>query len=153
VSGGARLARHGLANALGFPADVALAAAELMLGGVLARHPALRVLLAHGGGALLAVLPRLAHVRVVTGDGGDPHAGLGRFTFDSITHDAGLLRGLLDAVGPEQVAFGTDYPSELGDVGGRMAREVVATLDAGARDRVLAGTAFERLGVRAPAAA
>ena len=49
-----------LAFGLGMPTDTALAAAALVLGGVTSRFPALRMCLAHGGGAFVWAAPRLA---------------------------------------------------------------------------------------------
>jgi aminocarboxymuconate-semialdehyde decarboxylase len=44
-----RLQEFHLWNLVGFPGETALAAARLIFGGVLDRHPGLRVILAHGG--------------------------------------------------------------------------------------------------------
>ncbi|HEY1510482.1 MAG TPA: hypothetical protein VGF93_15850 [Solirubrobacteraceae bacterium] len=74
-------------------------------------HPALRVLLAHGGGAIVALRGRLrygsAHV-VAAGRGlGEPaDASIGRFLFDTVTHDPAVLRGLVEAVGADRVLHG-----------------------------------------------
>lgn len=62
VLGAERLRAHGLDYAVGNPAETAAAAATLILGGVLDRHPAVRIVLAHGGGAFLPLLPRLDQV-------------------------------------------------------------------------------------------
>src|SRR5205085_6495021 len=53
------LARYGLGNLVGNLYDTGLAAALLIYGGVLERHPALRVVLYHAGGALPSLLGRL----------------------------------------------------------------------------------------------
>src|SRR6202008_839920 len=46
-------------NAVGNPLETAVTAAHMALAGVLDRHPGLRILLAHGGGALPAARGRL----------------------------------------------------------------------------------------------
>ena len=48
---------------LGMLTDTALAAAALVFGGVLERHPKLRVVMAHGCGTFPWALPRLAQGR------------------------------------------------------------------------------------------
>ena len=53
------LARYNLGNLVGNLYDTGLAAALLIYGGVLERHPALRVVLYHDGGALPSLLGRL----------------------------------------------------------------------------------------------
>ena len=57
--------RHYLWNAVGNPFETTIAAAEMTMAGVLERHPGLRVILAHGGGALLALRGRLRHAHEV----------------------------------------------------------------------------------------
>ncbi|OSX59150.1 hypothetical protein POSPLADRAFT_1108690, partial [Postia placenta MAD-698-R-SB12] len=51
---------HVLPLALGFPFETTIAVTRLILAGVLDRHPGLRVLLAHSGGALPQLSARLA---------------------------------------------------------------------------------------------
>jgi aminocarboxymuconate-semialdehyde decarboxylase len=53
------LARYGLGNLVGNLYDTGLAAALLIYCGVLERHPALRVVLYHGGGAFPSLVGRL----------------------------------------------------------------------------------------------
>ena len=50
---------HTLPLALGFPFETTTAIARLILGGVLDRHPRLRLLVAHAGAALPALAGRL----------------------------------------------------------------------------------------------
>src|SRR5919109_2317765 len=52
------LAEYYLWNSVGNPFETTIAAAHMVMAGVLERHPGLRVLLAHGGGALLALRGR-----------------------------------------------------------------------------------------------
>ncbi len=48
-------------NTVANPLETATTAAHMVVAGVMERHPELRVLLAHGGGALLAVRGRIRH--------------------------------------------------------------------------------------------
>ena len=53
---------HYLWNAVGNPLETTVTAAHLIMTGTMERHPGLRVLLAHGGGAILSLRGRLRHV-------------------------------------------------------------------------------------------
>ena len=53
--------RQYLWNTVGNPLETTIAAAQMTMSGLLERRPNLRVLLAHGGGALLAIRGRLEH--------------------------------------------------------------------------------------------
>ena len=114
------LSGYHLWNAVGNPIETTITAAQLILSGTMQRHPALRVLLAHGGGALAALRGRLDHAWSLGGPASErltnpPTESKRRFFYDSVTHDPALLRSLVDAVGADQVVMGTDYPFEMGD--------------------------------------
>jgi len=87
----------------------------------LERLPALRILFAHGGGAFPATLGRIEHGFDVRPDlcaVDNPHSPrryLSRMYFDSLVHDASKLNFLLDLVGADQIALGSDYPFPLGE--------------------------------------
>lgn len=113
-------AEHYLWNTVGNPLETTIAAAEMVMAGVMERHPGLRVLLAHGGGALLALRGRLSHAHGFQPDaraslGESPLASIRRFYFDTITHDAELLRALVDWAGADRVLLGSDYPFDMAD--------------------------------------
>ena len=107
-------------NTVGNPAETAIAGAHLALGGVLERHPGLRIVLAHGGGVLPAVCGRLRHaqsaVAAAAGRLARPvEESLARFYFDTVTHDGRQLRRLIEDFGPERVLLGSDRPFDMGD--------------------------------------
>lgn len=111
---------HYLWNAVGNPLETTVAAAHMVMAGVMERHPRLRVLLAHGGGALLALRGRLRHAHGFQPQARSrlresPEDSISRFFFDTLTHDDALLRSLIAYVGPGQVLFGSDYPFDMGD--------------------------------------
>lgn len=112
--------RHYLWNAVGNPFETTIAAAEMTMAGVLERHPGLRVILAHGGGALLALRGRLRHAHEVRPDARSdltesPLDSIRRFYFDTVTHDRDLLRALIDWAGADRVLLGSDYPFDMAD--------------------------------------
>lgn len=107
-------------NTVGNPIETTIAAAHMTMAGVMERHPALKVLLAHGGGALPALRGRLRHAHSFQPQAGSglresPEASIRRFLFDTVTHDAQVLRELVAFAGPERVLLGTDYPFDMGD--------------------------------------
>jgi aminocarboxymuconate-semialdehyde decarboxylase len=68
-----RLVAMGVGFGLGMPSETAVAAAGLLTGA--ARRPGLRLWLAHGGGALPSVLPRIDRGMIVAGHTDEPSAG------------------------------------------------------------------------------
>ena len=120
VAGADRMQEHYLHNFVGNPTDSTLAAGSLMFGGVLVRNPALRIALLHGGGFLPYQIGRFEHgwrVRPEPQRSLDvsPRELLGRFWFDTLTHDPASLRFLLERVGPDRLCLGSDYPFDMAD--------------------------------------
>jgi len=110
---------HYLWNTVGNPVETTIAAAQLVTGGVLARHPGLTILLAHGGGALLALRGRLRRAHAVrpearAGSMTAPDELLRRLYYDSVTHDQAALADLVEFAGAEHVLVGSDRPFDMG---------------------------------------
>lgn len=132
-----RLAAAGLAFGVGMPGETAVAGAGLLTAGTLATRPNVRVCLAHGGGALPAILPRVAKGQAIAAaaagrgqvaDGDTVLARAGALWCDSLTYDVTSLRLVLDRVGEHHVVLGTDYPFAAREV---PAGHVLRGLDAG----------------------
>jgi aminocarboxymuconate-semialdehyde decarboxylase len=110
-------------NLVGNPMETTLAAAHLILTGTMERHRRLRVLLAHGGGAVVALGGRLRHGQEHIEAAGPPPAApeqaadavIRRFLFDTVTHDPQLLADLVRHVGADRVLLGSDYPFDMAD--------------------------------------
>jgi aminocarboxymuconate-semialdehyde decarboxylase len=107
-------------NTVGNPLESTTTAAHMVMAGVMERHSRLRVLLAHGGGALLAVRGRMRHAHGFQRQARErlresPEDSIRRFRFDTLTHDDALLRALIDFAGPDRVLLGSDYPFDMGD--------------------------------------
>jgi aminocarboxymuconate-semialdehyde decarboxylase len=119
VLGASRLTRYGLAESIGMGAETATAAATLVMGGVLDRHPDLNVVLAHGGGAFLALLPRIerfwANLPGPAGCVDRPSSYARRFFYDSLVFDPAAVAALIERVGADRVAVGTDYPFAIAE--------------------------------------
>ncbi len=97
VAGADRLKSYYLANLIGNPLDTTIAAACLYFGGVMDRHPKLKIMLAHGGGFTPYQAARWEHGWKVRPEPkknvpAQPKNIAGRFMYDTILHsgqDAG----------------------------------------------------------------
>jgi aminocarboxymuconate-semialdehyde decarboxylase len=107
--------QHYLWNTVGNPFETTITATHMVLEGVLDDHPGLKVILAHGGGAVTALRGRLAHHQAFAEPGRDVLGALRRFHYDSVVFEPAVLRALVDFAGPEHVLLGSDYPFDMGD--------------------------------------
>ena len=117
---GPAFADYYLWNTVGNPFETTITAAHMVMAGVMERHPDLRVVLAHGGGALPALRGRLRHAHAAVAAARarltePPEASIRRFYFDTVTHDPAVLRALAGFVGADHIVLGTDHPFDMGD--------------------------------------
>lgn len=116
-----RIRRLFLQILVGNPAETTYAAAALLLGGVFDRFPGLRVLLVHGGGCVPYQFGRIDRGRVTAPPFARGAAKLplekyaNNLYYDTILHDDAALHYLIERVGANQVALGSDYPFPLRD--------------------------------------
>lgn len=114
--------RYWLPWLVGMPAETTRAITSLIFGGVLQKLPNLRIAFAHAGGSFFATIGRIEHGYncrpdlVAIDNPINPREYMGKFWVDSITHDAKMLRYVLEMVGSEKVMLGSDYPFPLGDL-------------------------------------
>jgi aminocarboxymuconate-semialdehyde decarboxylase len=115
---GERLSRYYLINAIGQPAETAVALSHLIFGGVLDRFPRLKICAAHGGGYLPFYIGRSDHAYEVRPESRTtaqpPSSYLRQLFFDSLVYRSDTLRHLIDVAGASQVVLGTDYPFDMG---------------------------------------
>ncbi len=137
---------------VGMPAETSRAICSMIFGGIFERLPNLRVAFAHGGGAFPVTSGRIQHGYNVRPDlcavdnQVDPVNYLGRFWVDSLVHDADTLDFLLDKIGPDKIALGTDYPFPLGELEpGKLIESM--SLSSEQRDKLLFRNALEWLGL------
>jgi aminocarboxymuconate-semialdehyde decarboxylase len=119
VNGAERLKPFYLTNLLGNPYDTGIAVANLIFGGVMDRLPKLQVVLPHAGGTFPYIWGRLQRGQKVRAEANKAakkpvRAYLRRFAYDTISHDAGALRYLIDTVGADRVMLGTDFCFDMG---------------------------------------
>ena len=113
------LDQHYLWNSVGNPLETTITAAHLVVAGVLERYPRLKILLAHGGGALPSLRGRLRRAYAVRPEARSrarvgPGKSLRRFWFDSLTHDSAVLAELVAWAGADRVLLGSDRPFDMG---------------------------------------
>ncbi|HXR23954.1 MAG TPA: amidohydrolase family protein [Candidatus Binataceae bacterium] len=113
------LARYSLGNLVGNLYDTGLAAALLIYGGVLERHPKLRIVLYHAGGALPSLIGRLdMGYRLIpecrSAIPRPPSSYVAQFHFDIIAHNRELLGHLVKTYGADRFVVGSDYPLPAG---------------------------------------
>jgi aminocarboxymuconate-semialdehyde decarboxylase len=111
-----RAAKFGLAQVAQYTFDTTLGVGSLLMTGVLDRFPRLRLVLSHGGGAYPYLAGRfdIMHRRMDRQAQGDvaakmPSAYASQMAYDTIVHAPKALRFLIDLVGLDNVALGTDY--------------------------------------------
>ncbi len=107
-------------NTVGNPFETTITAGHMVMAGVMERHPRLKVVLAHGGGALPALRGRLRHAHQAVAMAGERlrepvTASIRRFYFDTVTHDPRLLRDLAEFAGSDHLVLGTDQPFDMAD--------------------------------------
>ena len=146
-----RMAKYWMPWLVGMPAETALAICSVIFGGVLERLPALRIGFAHGGGGFPHTLGRIDHGFKVRPDlcatdaATPPREMVRRFYVDSLVHDAAALRYLVEVMGVDRVALGSDYPFPLGEAEPGALIETVESFTDDDRRQLLGGTAKEFL--------
>ncbi len=117
-----KMEKYWLPWLVGMPAETSLAICSMIFGGVLERLPNLRIAFAHGGGGFPASIGRIEHgfnVRpdlVAVDNPHNPRKYLNQIYLDTLVHDPNMLRFLVNLMGEEQLALGTDYPFPLGEL-------------------------------------
>lgn len=109
---------------IGMGMETALAFDSLRSGKVHERLPQLRVMYAHGGGAFPALLGRLEHGAYCRPDLFKDVSQLNPFDTvkkcgvyaDTLTHNPAMLKALVEMLGIDRVAMGSDYPYPLGEI-------------------------------------
>ena len=110
-----RVKRYALNQVAQYTFDTTLAVGSLIMSGVLDRHPGLRLILSHGGGAVLPLMGRFDcmyersdHKATGIAAAQPPSAYRRRLYYDSIVHDPVALRHLVDVAGADRVVIGSD---------------------------------------------
>ena len=122
------LERHGLVPAVGFPFDTSLAVTRMIFDGFFDRYRNLKLIAAHGGGALPYLAGRLdifhenmpALAEKMTGK---PSDYLREIYYDAVLYDTAALELCIEVAGSQdRILFGSDYPHPIGDMAKSLAR-------------------------------
>ena len=150
---GDRLMDHYLNNLIGNPLDTTVGTSHLIFGGVMERHPGLKIVLPHAGGFLGHYWARMDHgwrarpdCRTVIKK--PPTSYLKKFFFDTITFDPEMLGNLIDKFGAAQVLLGTDYPFDMGEEDPVGLINSVPRLPSAEKERIMGGNAARLLKIR-----
>lgn len=136
---------------LGYPMETAIATARMIFSGRVEAHP-FPLCLAHGGGCVPSVRPRLQmgweRKPVAQTTKRRPRDLFNGLYYDTAVFDATTLERLIEDVGFDHVLVGSDYPFDLAD------RDPVASvgevnLGHDARQAILGRTAARLLGIQA----
>jgi len=145
-----KMSKYWLPWLVGMPAESSLAICSMIFGGVLERLPNLKVAFAHGGGSFPATIGRIEHgfnVRpdlVAVDNQVNPREYLKRIYLDTLVHDPMMMDYLVNLMGADQLALGTDYPFPLGELQpGKLIDSM--PYDLKTKERLLHGTALEWL--------
>ena len=152
MMGQADMQKYWLPWLVGMPAETSRAICSIIFGGVFEKFPALKIAFAHGGGAFPFTIGRIDHGFHVRPDIGAidnkklPSSYLKHFYVDSLVHNETALSFLINRLGENQIALGSDYPFPLGEHHPGNLIEGMELSDA-TKQRLLAGTALEWLGL------
>jgi aminocarboxymuconate-semialdehyde decarboxylase len=153
MMGQQKMPKYFLPWLVGMPAETSLAICSMIFGGVFDKFPKLKVMFAHGGGSFPFTVGRVSHGwhcrpdLCNVNDIKDPKDYIGKFWIDGITHDDAALRYLVDMMGADKIAYGTDYPFPLGDLEhGRFIEEMPELSDE-VKSQLLSKTALQFLGM------
>lgn len=106
---------------VGFLMDTTLAASRLVFSGVVERHPNIRWVLTHMGGAIPYLAERLdrgyrafagcrQHIRK------PPSEYLKHFYYDTVNFNADAVQFAIKFAGPDHLLAGSDYPHQIGSI-------------------------------------
>jgi aminocarboxymuconate-semialdehyde decarboxylase len=143
------MARFQLTASIGFTFDTSLAVARMIYDGFFERYRRLRIIAAHGGGALPYLISRMdqCHANIPASRekiARRPSEYLPMICADAVVFSPEVLDLCLKTFGADNVMYGSDYPHTIGDLPGCLAR--VDSLPGAARDKVRGSTALRVFG-------
>jgi aminocarboxymuconate-semialdehyde decarboxylase len=145
------LAKYYLTNIIGNPLDTTIALTHLIFGGVLERHPRLKIVAAHGGGYLPSYLPRTDHGFEVRPEARTiprpPSHYLRRVFVDTLVYKPENVAHIIRELGASQVVLGTDYPFDMGEEHPLAVLQAVAGLSETDREQIKGRNAAQLLGL------
>lgn len=153
MMGEADMQKYWLPWLVGMPAETARAIASMIFSGVFEKLPKLKVAFAHGGGSFPATIGRIQHGfdcrpdLVAIDNNVAPKNYIGKFWIDSLVHDKHTLDFVINVMGIDKVALGSDYPFPLGELHpGKLINEM--PYDDETKEMLLSKNALDWLGLK-----
>ncbi len=118
----------GLVPPIGFMIDTTLAFARMILSGFIDRFANVKLIAAHGGATLPYLAGRLDRCHEMIPACAEavkekPSVYLQRIYYDTVVYDQRALELCISVAGsPERLLYGSDYPHNIGDMAGCLAR-------------------------------
>lgn len=152
MMGQKELPRYFLPWLVSMPAETSRAICSLIFGGIFERFPNLKIIFAHGGGAFPMSIgrieqgffarPDLCQIKIKS----SPKTYLKKIYVDSLCHDPAVLTYLIQLLGEDRIALGSDYPFPLGEANPGAMIENMGETAAKVKEQILSGTALELFG-------
>ena len=133
---------------VGFMFDTTLSFAHMIFSGFLDKYPNVKLIAAHGGAALPYLAGRfdICHERIPACSSAikdKPSTYLQRIYYDTVVYEQAALELCIKVAGtPDNVLYGSDYPHNIGDMAGCLARVNALPADQAKR---IAGKNAERV--------
>jgi len=137
---------------VGFLFDTTLAASKLVFSGVVERHPRIRWVLTHMGGATPYLAERLdrgyrAFAECRRNIGRPPSEYLCQFYYDTVNFNPSAVRLALDFAGEDRILAGSDYPHQIGSIPLMLETLRGLGISEAAKEKLLGGNAISLLGL------
>lgn len=121
------MADYQLSASIGFPFDSTMAVSRMIFDGFFDRYPRMKLVVAHGGGALPFLAARLDRCWEVIPAcrvhlDRKPSEVLRQIYADTALYSREALRDTIETFGGEHVMYGTDFPHTNADMGPSLAR-------------------------------
>src|SRR3989440_6040771 len=146
-----RTSKYRMLFSVGYTTETGIAAAAIVMSGLLDRHPKLRICFAHAGGTFPWLLPRLDQTwnvfdDVKAGTPRKPSETAKMLTYDTLTYDTNNLGLLIARVGVDRLVMGTDYPFPLREIPPGVVVDAVDSIRSAEREAILGQNALRFLG-------
>jgi aminocarboxymuconate-semialdehyde decarboxylase len=137
---------------VGFLMDTTLAAAKLVFAGVVERHPRIKWVLTHMGGATPYLAERYdrgyrAFAECRRNISKPPSEYLKDFYYDTVNFNPDAVKFAISFAGVDHILAGSDYPHQIGSIPLMLETIEKLDLDVASRKKILGGNAARLLGL------